>query len=210
MNPTNAFWDNPVFRFFGKVVYLTKLQYLWLLCCLPVVTAGAATKALYAALYAQTAEEEWTAREFFGCVRKDFASVTLLWLGIAFFAGMLVLDNVILSRLDFPGRTAAFAVTAFAGILLLLFSGVVFPMLSRFSCSVKEAVINGLLLTMAHLPKAVLVAAMNLLPLVLLVILPQVMVLTGFVWVLCGFSLTAKWNASLLNRIFAQLEGEEK
>ena len=39
--------DNPFFRFMGKLGDLVILSVLWLLCCLPVVTIGASTTALF-------------------------------------------------------------------------------------------------------------------------------------------------------------------
>ena len=39
--------DNPVMQFITKIVYSVYLNILWFMCCIPVVTAGAATTALY-------------------------------------------------------------------------------------------------------------------------------------------------------------------
>ena len=40
-------YDNPVWRFIGKLGDLILLNLLWLICCIPVFTAGAATTAVY-------------------------------------------------------------------------------------------------------------------------------------------------------------------
>ena len=40
-------YDNPVWRFIGKLGDLVLLNLLWLVCCIPVFTAGAATTAVY-------------------------------------------------------------------------------------------------------------------------------------------------------------------
>lgn len=40
-------YDNPVWRFIGKLGDLVLLNLLWLICCIPVFTAGAATTAVY-------------------------------------------------------------------------------------------------------------------------------------------------------------------
>ena len=39
--------DNPVFTALGKVVDCAWLSILWLLCCLPVVTIGVSSTAMY-------------------------------------------------------------------------------------------------------------------------------------------------------------------
>ena len=38
--------ENPIFRFTGRVLDIVVLSFLWLLCSLPVATAGPATAAL--------------------------------------------------------------------------------------------------------------------------------------------------------------------
>lgn len=39
--------ENPVWNFLGKLVDMMILTGLWLICCIPVVTIGASTTALY-------------------------------------------------------------------------------------------------------------------------------------------------------------------
>lgn len=39
--------DSPIMSFLARVADLVILNVLWLLCCLPVVTAGASTTAMY-------------------------------------------------------------------------------------------------------------------------------------------------------------------
>ena len=40
-------YDNPVWRFIGKLGDLILLNILWIVCSIPIVTAGAATTAVY-------------------------------------------------------------------------------------------------------------------------------------------------------------------
>ena len=42
--------DSPIMSFLARVADLVILNVLWLLCCLPVVTAGASTTAMYLSL----------------------------------------------------------------------------------------------------------------------------------------------------------------
>ena len=39
-------WDSPLMKFMMLITNLVCLNVLWLVCCLPVVTAGAATTAM--------------------------------------------------------------------------------------------------------------------------------------------------------------------
>ena len=51
--------DNPFFRLMGAIGDLVVLNILWLLCCLPVVTAGASTLALFAIVHKIAAGEDY-------------------------------------------------------------------------------------------------------------------------------------------------------
>ena len=73
--------DNPFFRLMGAIGDLVVLNILWLLCCLPVVTAGASTLALFAIVHKIAAGEDYrTASGFFKAFRRDFKQATALWL----------------------------------------------------------------------------------------------------------------------------------
>ena len=39
--------DGPVLQFVNKIVYSVYLNILWFLCCIPVITVGASTTALF-------------------------------------------------------------------------------------------------------------------------------------------------------------------
>ena len=69
---------------------------------------------------------------------------------------------------------------------------------------------NAVLLSIAHLPKMLLVTAMNLLPLLLLVVLPQAFILLSFLWPVCGFALIALYDLHVTDKIFAALEARQE
>lgn len=194
--------DSKFLIFCSKLVELTKINLLWLLCCLPLFTAGAATTAMVTCLYAYRAGESCGGRVFFSAFRASFAKATLLWLAMVFLGGMLAVDYAIAAYAQFPGYLIAIGLICFAALALILFSGIVFPLLSQFPAGIRETVINAVLLCMANLPKMLLVTAMNLLPLLLFLVLPQIFLLLGFVWLLCGFSLMALYDIIVLEKIF--------
>lgn len=201
--------DSKFMIFCGRLVELTKINLLWLLCCLPVVTIGAATTAMLDCLYAFRAEEPCGGKVFFRSFRGCFGRATVLWLVILLFGVMLGLDYYIVAYLEFPGRMAVIGLIFFLLFALVLVTGMIFPLLSRFPGTVKELAVNAVLLSLAHLPKMLLVTAMNLLPVFLLLLLPQVFLLTGFVWLICGFALMGLYDIMVIEKIFMPLRAEE-
>lgn len=202
--------DSKFMIFCGKLVELTRINLLWMLCCLPLFTIGASTTAMLTTLYAYRAGEPCGSRVFFRAFRSCFGKATVLWLLIAFFAAMLGLDYSIVAYLQFPGRMAVIGLLFFLAFALILFSGMIFPLLSQFPGRIKELVVNAILLSLAHLPKMLLVTAMNLLPVLLFLLLPQVFLLLGFVWLVCGFSLMALYDITVIEKIFAAFREEPK
>lgn len=201
--------DSKFFVFCNRLTELVTLNLLWLICCLPIFTIGASTTALLSSLYAWRAQEPCGAKVFFSHFRKNFGKATVLWLGLAVFGAMLGLDYVLVANMDFPGRMAVIGVIFFLGFCLVFFGGMVFPLLSQFPGSIRDMVINAVLLSLAQLPKMLLVTAANLLPVALAILMPKVFVLTGFVWILCGFALLALYDIRVLERVFAPFREEK-
>ena len=202
--------DSKFMYYCVKSVALVKVNLLWLLCSLPVFTIGASTCAMLSTLTAMKEEEDCGARAYFQAFRLHFGKATILWLLIAFFGLMLALDYRIVAYLSVPGRMAVIGVICFCGLGLLLVSGLVFPLLIRYPGSLRDTVVNAVLLSLAHLPKMLLITGMNLLPLLLLVVLPQVFVFFSFLLPVCGFSLIALYDLTVADRIFAALEERQE
>lgn len=201
--------DSKFMTFCIRLVELTKLNLLWLFCCLPVFTAGAATTAMLTCLYAWKAQEPCGGKVFFAAFRKCFGKATALWLGALFFGAMLVVDYMIVAYLSFPGRMAVIVVLFFLLGALVLFSGMIFPLVSQFPGTIKEMLVNAILLSLANLPKMLLVTAANLMPLLLGLLLPQVFILLGFVWLICGFALIGLYDITVIEQIFAPFRKSE-
>ena len=197
--------DSRFMHLCGKFVSLVRVNLLWLLCSLPLFTIGASTAAMVSVLTAFRAEEDCGAKVFFHAFRTHFRQATILWLLIVFLGCMLALDYRIVAGMAFPGRMAVIVVICFCALALILVSGLIFPLLVRFPGTLRDTVINAVLLSIAHLPKMLLVTAMNLLPLLLFVLLPRVVLFFGFLWPVCGFSLIALYDLKVVEQIFTIL-----
>ena len=200
--------DSKFMVFCTRLVELTKINLLWLLCSLPLFTAGAAATAMISCVYAFRADEPCGSKVFFGEFRRCFKKATALWLLILFFAAMLAADYVIVAYMTFPGRMAVIGLIFFLAFALILVSGLIFPLVSQFPGTLKETVVNAILLSLAHLPKMLMVTAMNLLPVLLAVVLPQALLLLGFVWLVCGFALMSWYDITVIEKIFAPYRAE--
>lgn len=141
------------------------LSTLWLLCSLPVITAGPATTALYdAVVHCVRYKEEGPFRRFFRTFRNELGCgilSTLLW-------GALITAGVIsLSFLSAAAENAAWAKGAYMAyyVLMLLPAGAacwVFPILSRFSYRFGALNLTALKFSVACLPRTFVIVLIAL------------------------------------------------
>lgn len=148
-NPENRFWS-----FLNKIVDDMFLGILWGLLCLPVVTIGAATTALYQFTLKQTDDEEGYAwRSFWRAFRRNFLQATLLWLIILAFGAFLALDLYACIILSVPSliRVLCFAMVAALAFVYMTASFYVFPILSRFDLPIKKILTNSVVMALGNL-----------------------------------------------------------
>ena len=83
-------YDNPVWRFIGKLGDLILLNILWIICSIPVFTIGASTTAVYyVTLKLARDEDDSTIRSFFRSFKNNFKQATAIWL-ILLAAGLVL------------------------------------------------------------------------------------------------------------------------
>lgn len=198
--------DTPLLSFYSRLTALAKLNLLFLLCALPLVTAGASAAALMGALEAWRHQEHWTAGVFFRAFGRSLRRGAVLWVGMPVLGGSLAADYLLLAGMELPGKPAAVGAVFFAFFALVLTAGMLPPLLARSSGPVRETLVSAVLLAFRHLPRMLAVTAANLLPLALYLLLPGVFVLTGWFWLLWGFALLGLCSLHILAPVLPQAE----
>lgn len=197
--------DSPVMRVLNRVGDLLILNVLMIVCCIPVITAGAAFTAMhYVLLKIVRGEEGYLIRGFFKSFRSNFRQATLIWLlmllVVAVYVGDIWIFNY--SGLVFP-KPLIIAVAAVAFVLLMI-AVYVFPLQARFENSVKNTLKNAMLLAFANLPRTILMMACYILPLVLGYFSTYALLFV----IMLGISAPAYAAAWIYSGIFKKLEPE--
>lgn len=201
--------DSPLGRFIQKLLELIGLNLLWTLCCLPVVTAGAATTALHFALTDQPDLEEGAFSRFFRSFRREFKTATGLWLILLVMGGLLLVCLRIVSFWSGWLRTAGTLFFCVPALLWLMITVYAFPLLARFEIPAGKLTEDALLLGMAHFPRTLVIIGLNLMPFALVYFLPSVVLSVLFVWVPVGVSVTALLISRCLRPVFRSLSDAE-
>lgn len=172
---------------FAMLTNLVVLNILWIICCIPVITAGAATCALYGTIFQyHTNADDAILRPFFRGFRSNFKQSTMLFLPLLAVLALLGFDLVYLV-VNEKGTSILFllmvAVLLVMGILVHLF-----PLIARFEMGTKALLRTALSLVLLHLPSTLTVIALTFLPVLLLVFHPSLFLRIGVAWAGIWFS----------------------
>lgn len=146
--------EGKVMLMLTKIAYSVYLNILWFLCCLPIVTAGASTTALfYVTLKMAKDEEGNVTRSFFRAFRRNFRKATVIWLILLALGIVLALDGYVFYHMRFENAfwalgTAVFLVALTAYAIVLMY---IFPLLARFENTVRAMFLNSIMLGMRFL-----------------------------------------------------------
>lgn len=195
--------DSHFMRFMSRLADLMLLNILFLITSLPIVTIGASSTALYTVCFRMdTVREGRLTRDYFRAFRAEFKQSTLLWLVMVLCFSGCTASTALFSRLAGPLRYALLPCAALAFISLMMLT-YVFPLQSQFENSLRDTLKNAMVLSIAHLPRSILIAGITAFPAALLFLDPVLFLQTGFLWVALYFSAGAYCVARLLRKVFA-------
>lgn len=203
-------WDSPFMQKIAMVGNLVILNVLWILCSIPVVTAGAATAAMYQVVFAYlTNEEEVVLKPFFRAFAKNFKQATLVWLVILVVFAILLLDLWYMFLIGTPDLIGILIIIVC--ILFLMVQSHLLPQVARFDTKIKPVFKNAALLTILHMPSSLMMAVLNVLPIPIFILYPYQFMQWLPLWVFIWFSLVALANSRILLKIWSKhMEVEEK
>lgn len=190
-------------RIFGFLGQLIALNLLWIFCCIPVVTAGASTTALFYCVLKMHKEGDcFPFKDFFKSFKRNFKQSTLIWLFILLFAGVLYVDKSFIPQMS-GVMSILFSYTLVAVcipvIMLLLY---IFPTVAAFENKIKNLMANAFYFSVKNIFFTLAIAAITILPMFFTLVDAKLFPVYLFIWLLCGFSLTAYADAWFVWKIF--------
>lgn len=199
--------DSPFMRVLNRVGDLLVLNILMIICCIPVITVGAAYTAMHYVLLKMIRDEEgYLIRGFFKSFFRNFKQATILWfimlLVIAIYVGDVLIFNY--SGIEFP-KGLMIAVVAVA-VFFVMIATYIFPLLARFDNTVMNTIKNAAILAFANLPKTLAMVIIYALPLVI-----GYFSIYSYIFIfMFGISLPAYGAVWIYSGIFKKFEPEEQ
>ena len=197
--------DNPIMQFLSRITDIVILNFLFIICSLPVITVGASMTALYSVTLKMVKNEEsYIFKSFFQAFKNNFMHSTVSW--------MILLAAGIVAWMDYRALGIAggsfsrvFSVVLIPICIILLFTSVyIFPFIARFENTIRNSLKNAFFISIAQLPYTVLL--LLLLALAVAFTLFINFQIVGLVWFIIGFSGLAYLNSYLLRLAFRKFE----
>ncbi len=197
--------ESGLMHFLSNLADLIILNILFFLFCLPCFTIGASLTAAYSVTL-RFAGGQWggVLQQFLKAFRADFKKSTLTFLILLLPWLLLSFELILLFSGRFQASVWVYALCYIPIILLFIASGLVFPLTAQFQNTIPRTLLNALLISLTHFIPTLLVALLNLLPVLCWYFMPIVFMSTGVIWLLFGASGIAYINSLLISRIFRQ------
>ena len=197
-------YDGPFFTVLSRALDIIILNVLWMICCLPVVTIGPATAALYGVYFKVKEKKDYNVfTQFFQEFRDNFKQGFLASLVFIAAALLLYVDY----RVVFFDET--FSMTFLQGLFWVVLAVAVayfswlFPLIAKFENTFGGMLKNARVMLVRHLPLTAVITALNSLPWLLLYFFPALTLQNMLLfWLLMGFGLITYINSIFLYNCF--------
>jgi len=197
-------YDSKFWEILEEVTDIVILNFLFIICSIPIISIGASLSALYTVSLKKVNQEDISvSKEFIRSFRLNLKISTLAWLFILIVSSVLFLDFYISNLIynEFIIIILKFTCTLVSILLLFNFT-YLFPMISKFDNTLKNTIINSTIISVQHLPYTVIMSILNLLWILFLLVNCYQYIL--FFYIIIGFGITSYINSIFLNKIFSK------
>lgn len=196
--------DSPIMVGLSRMTDLVILSFLWFVCCLPVVTIGPSTAAMYyvALKIVRNEEDVKIVSTFFQGFKSNFKQAAIMNIISLVLGAVLLVDAYywFFGQGTMALLSCAVFLAMFVWLLCIMFYA--YPLQAQFYNTVKQTFVNAAILSMRKFPITVLVFVINMLPVLLAFVSLTVVVRTAPIWILLYPGVAAAINARLFAKMF--------
>ena len=202
--------DNVVMRALGKIGDMICLNVMWVICCIPIITIGASTTALYTVMLRMVKNEEgYIFRGFLKAFKSNFKQSTLIWLILLLLGIVWTVDFRVAGFMPGMAGIILSAIFLALGFTLLSVMIYIFPLTARYENGIKATFKNALILTVAKLPYTFLMVAIVVAAVFASLWSAFTLLFSLPLWLIIGGALIAWVNSYILRRVFVVFEGSD-
>lgn len=183
--------DSSLMQFLGKVADIMLVNVLFLLCSLPIVTAGAAITAACKVMQDMILEQDYAiTKRFFSAFRINFKQSTIAWLLFLLAAGILLYDGMLFYC--YCEGSILTVLCVFLGLLTFLVLGTMtylFPLIARYENTLRNHFRNAFYLMIGKIHRTIPAILLELIPLAVPLFLTAYFIKYLYLWILLLFGL---------------------
>lgn len=201
--------DSKPMQFLGKISDLILLNLLYIFCCIPVVTIGAAQAGLcraVVALHDIESDITWP-KAFFQGFKDGFVKITIastLLLALIFAVGINAVGVIFYEKAYAVEESIVWMCVIGAGLLMVFHSAMTL-FHSKFGCSILQLFRNAVVITLFNPMRAMIHGVLMWLPLVVLLVDANLFVVITPLWLLGYYAVVCSFSMSLFKVPFQVL-----
>ena len=194
--------DSPLMVFLSRVWDLIVLNLLFLIFSIPIVTIGVSTTALYRVLFNYHNGNDFrTIAPFWNAFRDNFKSSIILSLILLIPTSLLA--YYLIFTFSGQAHTLGFlGIYVLATLIIAMIIAYVWPLQAHFHNTALKTLKNAVILALGHWGKSLIIAILNLFPILHIFIDPVSFLQMSPFWILIGFSAIAFLNSKIILSIF--------
>lgn len=179
--------DNGFFRGVSKVVDCIAVTLLWFIGCIPIITIGASTTALYYTVHKSIhLDRGYLFKEFTYAFKSNFKKSTIVWLILLVIGVFLGTDAYLTYQLKQQGDNVGyiFYFVLFLLVIELIVFIFVFPYISRFEDTTKRIFKNAFFLAFGNPVKMILMLITFAVSVYMVYVLPVLVIVAPTMYML--------------------------
>lgn len=195
-------------RFLARLVDLALLNIITVVCCIPLITAGGALTAMnYVLLHLVREDETYVTRMFKKSFIENFRQGIPEGLIVLLASAVTAVDMWALHGSESRMATMMMIVITIIGVMIFVTCVYMFALQSRYENTVGGTILNAVRLAIGNLPRSVVMAVIWLIWILILVYLHKA---ASTFFLIFGLTLPGYLCTMLYNKVFEDLESDEK
>lgn len=198
--------DNPLIDYINTLVSFVALNFIFLLCCIPVITIAPALTAMYTVtLHEVKGENGYIIRTYCREFVRNFGQPFVTGLFLSVLLMIVGFAAIFWNGMGTAVSSAAAAILLAAAVVIYSAMMYAFPLIARYRNSWKQTVKNALYMAAGHPACTIILLVMDAAFLAFLCLSDMGKIFMGIV----GFSFIAMCKSVIFAKVFDQYELEE-
>lgn len=196
--------DSPLYHFLSKLLDVLKLNFIWLLFSLPIITIGASTVAAMSVAIKMTDDEEgYIGKSFLKAFKENWKQGTVLWIITVVAVYAVYLDFQFFEAVE--GNPIIFLIIGSISIVLVISALIYsYPLIARYENTLLKTIQNSIDITRKYFGRTLLLVLI----LAFEFIIFQFNTTLLFFGIIIGPGFMIFTVAALSKRIFQEIEKE--